>query len=71
MKNAWNDVWDGKDNTNVDDKTLRRWLLAEFHLEKSPANADEWKSIALQHFGSFFAFVFDHHKETKVPDTMS
>jgi len=36
------DALDGK-AADVDDKTLRLWLLEEFNLKKAPANTEQWK----------------------------
>jgi hypothetical protein len=51
MSDACNDVFDGK-NDSADEKTLRRWLLKEFDLKKSPKSAEEWKKVAREHFSS-------------------
>ncbi len=53
MRNACNDVFEGKD-ADADDKTLQRWLLKEFNLNGWPANAEEWKSIAREHYKAMF-----------------
>ena len=56
-RNACNDAFDGKD-TNVDDKTLMRWLLSAFHLKKAPKDARRWKEIVRR-----FAAVMIAHKQ--------
>jgi hypothetical protein len=51
MSNACNDVFDGRE-ASADEKTLRRWLLKEFNLKKSPKTAEEWKKVARRHYRS-------------------
>jgi hypothetical protein len=58
MSDACNDVFDGK-KADVDEKTLRRMLLKEFDLKKSPKTADEWKKVARERFGSLAAFLVE------------
>jgi hypothetical protein len=50
MRNACNDVFTGK-AADVDDKTLRRWLMKDFRLKAWPRSAAAWKSIVLQQHG--------------------
>jgi hypothetical protein len=50
MRNASNDVFTGK-AADVDDKTLRRWLMKDFRLRAWPRSAAAWKSIVLEQHG--------------------
>ena len=70
MRNACNDVFDGK-SANADEKTLRRWLLKEFDLTEWPSNADDWKAVAREHHQSRFEFLADYWKEAKSRETLS
>jgi hypothetical protein len=56
MHNACNDVFHGE-NANADEKTLRRWLLKEFHLKEWPSSADHWKAVAREHYRSIFSLL--------------
>ena len=52
-RDACNAVFDGK-NAEVDDKTLLRWVLNYFGLEKAPKNTKQWKEVALRNL----VFIF-------------
>jgi hypothetical protein len=56
MRNACNEVFEGKE-ADADDKTLQRWLLKEFDLERWPANTEQWKSVVREHFKSTYDAV--------------
>lgn len=47
MRNACNDVFSGK-AADVDDKTLRRWLMKDFRLKGWPSSTVVWKRIAIE-----------------------
>jgi hypothetical protein len=66
MLNACNDAFKGK-NANVDEKTLRRWLLNEFHLDAWPKTAEAWKEVAREHFTSIYVTFRDWAKSRETP----
>jgi hypothetical protein len=66
MHKAYNKVFSEKD-ANADDRTLRRWLLAAYGVEKWPTNATDWLSITRKYYLSFFAAII-HYYEKAHPD---
>ena len=63
--NACNAAFDSKDD-DVDDKTLKRWLLQAFLLKKAPKGARQWKEIVLR-----FAAVMDANNQFAKMDMTS
>jgi hypothetical protein len=70
MRNACNDVFDEK-NASRDDKTHQNWLLKSFNLKEWPSTAEEWKTIAREHYGSFWKSLRKHWEEKKSRETLS
>jgi hypothetical protein len=48
-RDACNAVFDGKE-AEVDDKTLLRWTLEDFNLEKAPKNTEQWQEVIRKEF---------------------
>jgi hypothetical protein len=54
-RNAYNAVFEDK-TENYDDKTLMRWLLEHFDLEKAPTNAEEWQKVVYKFLVGYCAY---------------
>jgi hypothetical protein len=62
-REACNAAFDGK-AAGADDKTLTRWLLKSFDLEKAPKNAEQWREVAEEYLlGCAARYVVDHLSE--------
>jgi hypothetical protein len=48
-RDACNAVFDSK-KAEVDDKTLLRWTLEDFNLEKAPKNTEQWQEVIRRQF---------------------
>jgi hypothetical protein len=68
LRNACNDGLDGIDR-DADEKTLQRWLVKRFGLERWTSNADEWKTVCRENYKYDLAFLRHHWERTKSRET--